>query len=287
MITPHPDPQLLKLSILADGRVSEMSKLMEPLWTAGSIDDKKAKILVTLSTACISTSGSALNLIEIGRVWDAAILQRSVMEGTVRFIYLLQGEGDLDDKFDEFSSALEDIAWLRLTRKVHSFLDALGDRKLDEGSQKTLESMVLHASEIEQLSEKYNKRDRRQIENKWSFGKLLQNLVSADILPVQVAADFQLRYLKSSQSIHGNPLGLASFYERAHRVEPNRSWATYAHAAEIAKILRDLCLYRLYATHVFLKSDMKPLLAAYADCDFDAHCANIFERHHNLEYGDE
>lgn len=287
MRTTHLDPQLIKLSALADGRISAMSKLMAPLWGAEAIDDKKARILVTLSTACISTSGSALNLIETGRVWDAAILQRSVMEGTVRFIYLLQGEGDLDDKFDEFSSALEDIAWLRLTRKVHSFLDALGDRKLDEGSQKTLESMALHSSEIEQLSEKYNKRDRRQIEDRWSFGKLLQDLVSADILPIQAAADFQLRYLKSSQSIHGNPLGLASFYERAHRAEPNRSWATYAHAAEIAKILRDLCLYRLYATHIFLKSDIEPLLTAYEDVEFDAHCAEIFERHHNLEFGDE
>ena len=278
------DERLKKLSDLADLKVSDMSQLMRPLWTAGYINTVQSQLLVTLSTACISTTGSALNLIQLGRVWDAAILQRSVLEGTIRFMYLLNDPDELHQKIDEFSGTLEEIAWLRLTKKVHSFLETLGEERLDEGSQKTLESMMLTESEQFRLSEKHNKRERRQIEDRWSFGKLLENLVQANTLPIQSAADFQYRYLKASQSIHGNPLGLASFYERAHRAEPNRTWATYAHAAEIAVILCDLCFYRLIVTFNYLKLDMKPLITAYKNVDFDELCAEIFKTHHELEY---
>ena len=275
----------LRLAELADCRVLAMAQLLAPLWKSDLIDVVKAQLLATLSTTCLSTTGSALHLIGIGRVWDASILQRSVMEGTIRFIYLLHGDGSFEERFDEFSSALEDIAWLRLTQKVQSFLDTLGDQKLDNGSQQTLESMRLSDSEFGEISHKYPKRKRRQIEDKWSFGKLLEYLASKDLLPSQAAADFQLRYLKSSQSIHGNPLGLASFYERAHRPEPNRSWATYAHAAETTRILKDLTLYRLSAAHIFLRLNIDELVAAYEHPEFDSLCTEIFVKHHAMEYG--
>lgn len=262
-----------------------MAGLIAPLWVSESIGREHAQVLATLSSACLHTTGSALTLLESGRVWDASILQRSVMEGTIRFIYLLHGDGTFQKRIDEFSNTLEDIAWFRLTQKVRSFLEVLGDEKLDAGSQETLETMRLPDDEFNSISERYPNRERRQIEDKWSFGKLLEYLVEKDVLPIKAAADFQLRYLKDSQSIHGNPLGLASFFERAHRPEPNRSWANFVQAAVIARTLKDLSLYRLYAAYRFLQLDMRVLVEAYGDPDFDALCTDIVSRHHALEYG--
>ncbi|MFN7180443.1 DUF5677 domain-containing protein [Hyphomonas sp.] len=281
------DEPFHRLADLTDRSVLEMAGLIAPLWKSDAISGRRAEVLATLSTTCLSTTGSALLLIEAGRVWDASILQRSVLEGTVRFIYLLHGDGGFDERLDEFSFTLEDIAWFRLTQKVRSFLQVLGDKKLDDGSQQTLETMQLPDAEYERISQKYPKRDRRQLEDKWSFGKLLDYLASKDILPTQAAADLQLRYLKSSQSIHGNPLGLASFYERAHRPEPNRSWAAYAQAAETTRVLKDLTLYRLYSAYRFLQLDMKVLLSAYEDPEFDLLFSKIMREHHGLEYGAE
>ena len=261
-----------------------MMKLMQPLWSSELINKDKARTLATISTACLSTTGSALILLETGRVWDAAVLQRGVMEGTIRFLYLLHGDDGLDERLEEFTVSLEDSASLRLHRKVEIFLEATTRNSLDVGSQKTLESLLLSAEELQTITEKLPKRVRRIIEDKWSFGKLLGRLVAKNIIHAVTAEDFQLRYLKSSHSIHGNPLGLASFYERTHRPEPNNTWANYAHAAEIAQTLRDLCLYRLYATHMFLKNNMKDVLRAYEDAEFDELCAKIFEIHHKLEY---
>lgn len=274
------------LVALADSRILAMTKLMAPLWSADGIDKAKARVLATLSATCISTSGSALILLETGKVWDAAVLQRGVMEGTIRFLYLLHGDDSLDERFEEFTVTLEDIASLRLHRKAEVFLEATKNNQLDSGSQKTLEGLLLSESELQKITGAHSKRERRIINDRWSFVKLLNYLVAKNVLPADAAEDFQLRYLKSSQSIHGNPLGLASFYERTHRIEPNNTWANYAHAAEIAKMLRDLCLYRLYAVYTIVKKDMRELLEAYEDVQFDDLCASIFETHHNLEYPD-
>ena len=269
----------------ADQSIAAMSRLIAPLWVSDKLDTKNSKVLATLSTTCLSSTGSALSLVETGRVWDAAILQRSVLEGSIRFIYLLHGEGEFDERFREFAEILEEIAWLRLNVRVKAFLDILEEETLDAGSRRTLDSLTLGETETKALAAKYPSRQRRVYEDKWSFSKLLRYLVAKNVLPAAAAADFQLRYLKSSQSIHGNPLGLASFYERAHRPEPNCSSASYAHAAEVAKVLKDLTLYRTFAAHLFIGRTMEELLSAYKDDEFDALCSSIFKTHHQLEYG--
>lgn len=278
------NPPYLDLATLADKRVLEMMKLMKLLWASDRIDKIKARTLATISTTCLSTTGSVLILIERGRVWDADVLQRGVMEGTIRFLYLLHGDGELVDRFHEFNVSLEDSASLRLHRRAKIFLKSTTQNSLDDGSQKTLESLMLSPEEFQAISKELPKKIRRALEDKWSFGKLLTDLVAKNILPAVTAEDFQLRYLKSSQSIHANPLGIASFFERTHRAEPNNTWANYAHAASIAKMMRDLCLYRLYGTYMFLGADMKGILDAYQDENFDQLCTEIFNIHHESEY---
>jgi len=274
-----------KMVVLADQQLSKTLTVIMPLWDHQDIDRVKARILISLSTSCLDTSGSVLLLLESGRVWDAARLSRSIMESTVRFAYLLAGPGEMDDRFQEFEEGLYDNAELKLHRKVQEFVDGMDDFDIGVGSTITTHSMLLNEEKLEQILNRKNKKERRALEDKWTLSNLLKELASKEFLPNALVGEIMFRYLKASQSLHANPLGLASYFERNHREEPNRTWADLADGVTSATLVCEYAFIRNLAVCVFLGSSPSALLKLHSSLEFDNLKKKIFDNHFRLEYG--
>lgn len=65
------------------------------------------KAIGVLSTARLNGTTSVLHLVGVRRFWDAELVKRSLMEGTVKFAFLLENPASFTARCIEYADALE------------------------------------------------------------------------------------------------------------------------------------------------------------------------------------
>lgn len=132
-------------------------------------------VVVPLFTSLHSTSESILILLLNQAIFDADVLLRTVMEGTIKYCYLMTGTVDeKKDKYTEYKIKLTDIDKILDHNKAVEAVDIL--KEFSKNSTKPLELSVLSDKELSALSGKYPKKDRDALKRKWSYQALLRSL---------------------------------------------------------------------------------------------------------------
>lgn len=132
-------------------------------------------VVVPLFTSLHSTSESILILLSNQAVFDADVLLRTVMEGTIKYCYLMTGTADeKNEKYIEYKVKLTDIDKILDHNKA---VEAVGILKeFSKNSTKPFELSILSDKELSVLSEKYPKNQRDALKRKWSYQALLRSL---------------------------------------------------------------------------------------------------------------
>jgi len=90
------------------------------------LDPKLQWVLTQLALSCHLTSESALILIGNYRLWDTELLIRSVLEGTLKFIFLCIGDEDEPtNKVNEYLEDLPGIKALKRHQHIQTFLSKI------------------------------------------------------------------------------------------------------------------------------------------------------------------
>ena len=110
--------QLSGFVIDCDCALADILSLTRQLPDSERWNDAESFAIGALYTACLRTSGSALILVENGRIWDADLLMRSVTEGSLKVAYLLSNPELFEVRFNEFSEVLFDIEGIKQHRKA-------------------------------------------------------------------------------------------------------------------------------------------------------------------------
>jgi hypothetical protein len=122
-----------------------------------------------------STSETAMFITTHLKLWDAEILLRSVMEATLKFVFICVGEGEeLGQRADEFLNVLPEIARLRRHRRAEEFLACVGNR--DDPRWRPLRDLLLHEAELQTLTARFPKDARSRLEGKWGFTQIAEAL---------------------------------------------------------------------------------------------------------------
>ena len=82
-----------------DHALVDVASLTRLLPDSDRWNDAQSFAIDALYTACLRTSGSALILVDSGRIWDADILMRSVTEGSLKITYMLSNPEVFDERF--------------------------------------------------------------------------------------------------------------------------------------------------------------------------------------------
>lgn len=136
-------------------------------------------VTVPLFTTLHSTSESILILLLNQSIFDADVLLRTVMEGTIKYCYLMTGTDDeKKEKYIEYKIKLADIAKIFDHKKAIEAVDIL--REFSNNSTKPFECDILSDEKLSELNEQYPKKVQEKLKQKWSYQALLRSLAKAN-----------------------------------------------------------------------------------------------------------
>jgi hypothetical protein len=240
----------------------EMLPLMSPLGAHSFETPTQRHTLFELASATARTAESAMLLCAYGQLWDAELLVRATVEGSLKFCYLLQSRDTFSARHREFAEDLFDIALQRDHHKVAPFLAGIGEDQEPTPTVRPLHDRLLSAEQLDNISRRIPRKVRSSIGGRWGFTGLLSALAeSGDPLFASLGST-AFGYAMASHIMHADPIGCLMPLERDHR---SSEAATAAHLVHAARLILDCTQFhrlRLTTSCRFVDADMTPLAKA-------------------------
>ena len=188
---------------------------------------------------CHLSSESSLILVREAKEWDADIIIRSVMEGTIKYAFIMSGEeSDVRQKAFEYWEQLPNFAAIRHHDRAMAFLSEVADP--DNPEWIPFKKLILNPDEIDALRDGTNKKDRSCLEQKWSFSEITRNFSQSQSGVLKLLSHLAHGYGMSSHLIHKDGDGVGMVWERYGRNEREQSAVKLGHCA---RIVSDICSF--------------------------------------------
>lgn len=188
---------------------------------------------------CHLSSESSLLLIQSGKEWDADLIARSVMEGSVKLTYMLYGSSpEIQLKVDEYWHVLPLFAVIRHGEHARQFLDTVPDADVPEWQP--LKELLVEPEEVATIRARYSKRDRQVLEERWSFFGICRFFARTDEPGLRHLAHLAHGYSMSSHLIHKDADSIGMIWDRSTRDEKRRAAVTLGHSA---RVVSDACTF--------------------------------------------
>lgn len=136
--------------VQADKYLKSLLFKISPLYRKEHGDNQD--VTVPLFTTLHSTSESIMILLLNQNIFDADVLLRTVMEGTIKYYYLMTGtDAEKKEKCIEYKIKLADIAKISDHKKATEAVDIL--REFSNNSIKPFECDILSDEKLSELKE--------------------------------------------------------------------------------------------------------------------------------------
>ncbi|AEY67526.1 hypothetical protein Clo1100_3392 [Clostridium sp. BNL1100] len=164
-----------------------------------NINKYNQMVLTELFTQLYATGESILMLTSHGAIWEADILLRTLFEGTIKYIYMMQD--DLDKKSDLIEEYYDIIPEMQKISDHGKAVEALSILKLSGVDKHPFQVSILDEDELKELKDKYSKSRIKELSQKWSYKNILGNLIVKDN-KYEVLTTTLYTYSFSSHLIH-------------------------------------------------------------------------------------
>ena len=206
-----------------------------------------------LYISCHFSSESALLLLRKGQEWDADILNRSIVEGVVKYIFMLYGSDEEKlTKAKEYWDILPNYSAIKRSDKAHSFLIASNGHNSPEW--RAIQDLTLTESEVETLRDGSNRRDRNLLYQKWSFSNIVNWFAKSEDKGLSLLVHLAYNYGMSSHLIHKDADGVGMVWERCTRDPEKQNAVKNGH---IARAISDVCTFAEMRSLFLFKSCKK------------------------------
>lgn len=235
---PDPGPQLAAWAGEASHIICELFEALGPNFNEKNFPDRREGMpLWQLHLSCHTTAESVLLLVTYVRLWDADVLFRSVMEGSYKFAFILMSDAkERSQKLHEYSEVLFEISELKRSSRIQDLLKVLPNPNDDEW--KALRDMVSTPEREAEIRGRYNKDQRRAIEQKWSFGEICASLRRSSSTHISNLAQMMYSYGMSSHVAHQDSTGVGMVWDRVGRDDVRRNAVELAHGS---RLISDMC----------------------------------------------
>lgn len=237
---------------------------MSPVSTYRGWQPRERQTVSFLLTATARASESAFLLCAYGQLWDAEVLVRSALEGSLKLAYLLQGRETFAARHSEYADQLFEIALLKDHRKAQSLLAAVPDP--DAPRWRPIRDLLLPDNEVAELSARH-KAARRDLESRWGFTGLVAELSRSGDPNFKGVGALAHSYSMASHVQHADMVGASIALERDHRPTERRDAVHLAHEGRLLSDLLDFLFLRLAVGYRFVAADMSQLVDMKAAID--------------------
>lgn len=234
---------------------------------------------------CNLSSESVLLLISAEKEWDADLITRSVLEGSLKFTYLLQGShAEIEDKANEFWNVLPLFHSIRHSENVKKLLEHVPDPNAPEW--RALQDLLISEDEVEKIRSHFSRIERQKIEEKWSFSGLCKSFATSNNSGLQTFSGLAHGYSMSSHLLHKDADGIGMVWERYGRSHEEQIAVKMGHSA---RVVSDVCsfaklrLFSLSKACGALHDELKAIESRYKHLDTALTAAA--DRFNEVEYG--
>jgi len=197
---------------------------------------------IQLFSSCYLSSESALILIANYRLWDTEIIYRSILEGTIKLFYLSYGSSEeIVNKSDEYWVKIPEYKRILRHYKATNLLEKINDKSL---KYEPIRELLLSDEELNSLTERYPRKYRKELEKKWSFGEMVQELSNSKIEGFDTLIAAYYGYSLSSHLIHQDGDGIGLIWDRNNRDTARRTSLELAHGARLISDVLSLNMLR-------------------------------------------
>lgn len=199
---------------------------------------------------CNLSSESILLLIRAEKAWDADLISRSVMEGSFKFTYMLQGShAEIEEKANEFWHVLPLFYAIRHGENVKKMFEHLPDP--DASEWRPLQDLRVSEDEVAAIRARYSRSERQALEEKWSFVGLCRSFAASDNPGLKAFSGLSHGYTMSSHLLHKDADGIGMVWERYGR-SPERQLAV--RMGHSARVVSDVCSFAKLRLFALLKA---------------------------------
>ncbi|KJS02778.1 MAG: hypothetical protein VR68_02340 [Peptococcaceae bacterium BRH_c4a] len=189
---------------------------------------------------------SSINLIQAGCVWENEIILRSILEATIRLIYICIDKNEIEDKVYEFNHILSNVFQTKREKRIENFLVTIDvdDEVLKKSFERVLEN---HDGEN---NGRMNRKTRLEVERRWAFNVLTAKIDSYHLNYMNKLSAFAYSYGMASHIAHVDADGIGMIWERDERSEEEKYAITCGH---IARQLSDIFWLSVARTFILFK----------------------------------
>lgn len=279
---------LLRLwSYQANTALIEALALFEPFFRTTEYVDRSKGTLIELHTSCFAASQAVLIMVREGRLWEAEMLNRSVFEGTCRFLWLCEGTPDArKDKTDEFLDVMPDLSRLRRHNRAEEYV-RLFDSVADAQTLRPIRDLILPELELASLRSKYPRADRQRIEHRWSLVTIVRELSKTDLPGMDLLPAALHTYGMSSHYLHQDGVAVLVRKDREDRGPERKSAIEAAHAARLLNGVISFMLLRIFAAYRTEDLDATGVAAFFSEQKdgWMTTMRDAYDRWYEVEYG--
>lgn len=242
----------------------QLLPLMTPVSRHGWTPIERKTVGFLLSGTARATE-SALLLCAYGQLWDAEILARSVLEGSLKFAYMLQSPETFEQRHEEYASHLFSIAVMKDHRKAVELMSVVKDP--EHPQWRPIKDRLLSEEELAELSATYDRVHRRELENRWGFTGLVGEMSRSGDPLFRNLGGMAHTYSMASHIHHMDMVGASIPLERDLRSQDRRETI---HSAHEGRLISDVLVFlhlRLCVGYRFVGASMAPLAEAKAAID--------------------
>jgi hypothetical protein len=195
-----------------------------------------------LLISCHLTSESIFLLIANRKIWDADTLMRSVLEGTFKFAFLLDGrDQERIQKAQEYWITLPEMARTSCHRRASFLLEVFKNEKYE--LKRPFMDLTLSAEEEKTLRDMYPKLERQKLGQKWSFMKIANHFAQHPDEKYHGMAALAHSYGMQSHLLHQDGDGVGMIWDRSRRGPERRFSVEGAHAG---RLISDICWFAFF-----------------------------------------
>jgi hypothetical protein len=219
------DFMLYATSLCRDGVIKSFSEY-------GQIDSNVDRTLKQLFNYFSDRSQVISHLISCEYIWDSEMILRSAFETAAKIWFIcLSSEQDREKLVEEFWGIRAKIHNRKRSRKA----GILKQLFLHANSQEEVDIFEALEDKNEFLHDEVNKRERKAIEQKWSFSEIITYLEAnyPPAFPLEYLSSFLHGYGIASHLIHADDCALDLMLDRALRDKEELLLLKCAHIARI------------------------------------------------------
>jgi len=224
----------------------------------GGLEEPVRFISTQLFIDCHLSSESVLILVSNLKEWDADLINRAVIEGTVKYVYLMDGKAeDRQRKAHEYWNLMPDYMSIKRSERAKAFLEEVGDSEAVEWLP--FKELVISDTEVDARRHGTNRQQRTSLEQDWSFSGIVQRYSQSDQPGLRFLKHLAHGYGMSSHLIHKDGDGIGMVWERCRR-EPKRQMAVKS--GHLGRLVSDICAFANFRTARLLlacKVDVAPI----------------------------